>query len=98
MASQDMFQDIGSTQKSMDSGRGKSEYLYEYIILFNWNVDLKAPFSYHKISEFNENDIKPEWISKNLGVNSRVCKLRNLGPFPGQVMSLFGKIELGEIY
>lgn len=99
MASQqDPFRDCPSSPSSysLDSGK-KTEYLYEFVILFNWDVDLREPFSYHKISLFTDKDIKPQWISKNLRLESRVSKLKNLSPFPGQTMSLFAKIELGKL-
>lgn len=78
-----------------DAANKKYTYMYEFVVLFNWNPDLLCPFSHHKISLFTDEEIRPEWISKNLGINSRVSKLRNLSPFPRQVFSLFAKIELG---
>lgn len=105
MASQkDMFRDCEfpsrkSLKKRISStvepSRKKHEYLYEFIILFNWDVDLISPFSHHELKKFNDSEIKPEWLSKNLGVKSRISKLRNLSHNPGQVFSLFAKIELG---
>ena len=86
------------TSSTYDSSKKGYVYTYDFIILFNWNVDLVCPFSQHAVSLFNDNEIKPEWLSKNLGVTSRVSKLRNLSPFPGQVVSLFAKIELGMFF
>lgn len=83
---------------SYDPAQKPYQYLYEYVILFNWDVDLADPFSHYSLNMFKDKDIKPEWISKNLGINSRISKLRNLSPFPGQVFSLFSKIELGKEY
>lgn len=105
MASQrDFFRDSDDSSRvkgkkkvsaSYDATTKRREFLYEEIILFNWDPDSRTPFSSHKLTIFSDKEIKPEWISKSLGVNSRISKLRNLSPFPGQVMSLFSKIELG---
>lgn len=76
-------------------GSKKDQYLW--VILFSWNVNVRNPFGVHKAGVFNENEIKPEWLSKNLGYASRMIKLTNLSPFPGGVFSLFGKIEKGII-
>lgn len=86
------------TSATYDPAAEPYYYLYEFVILFNWNVDLQSPFCDFELNMFKDSDIKPEWISKNLGVNSRISKLRNLSPFPGQVFSLFSKIELGEFF
>lgn len=105
MSSQkDIFQDCESVPyrkpriSSYDPGAKKYEYIYSNVVLFSWDVDLASPFSLHKVSSFKETDIKPEWLSKNLGVNCRLAKLRRLSPFPGQVFSLIAKIELGNIF
>lgn len=71
------------------------EYMYEWIVLFNWEQDVRNPFESYKLSIFNSKDFKPEWISKNLGIASRTTKLTNLSPFPGGTYSLFSKLELG---
>ena len=98
MSRKDMSHDLGksNSKKISSSSQKKHEYLYEFIVLFNWDVDLRSPFSCHELKNFTDSDIKPEWVSKSLGVNSRTAKLRNLSLFPGQVMSLFAKIELGK--
>lgn len=83
------------TSSTYDPASTPLNYIYEYIILFNWNVDLQSPFSHYELTMFKDSDIKPDWIKKSLGVTSRISKLKNLSPFPGQVFSLFAKIELG---
>lgn len=80
-----------STQK-------KKKYVYDSIVLFNWNVDLQNPFHHASLSDFRDEDILPHWISKHLGVNARISKLRGLSPCPNDVVSLFAKIELGKEY
>lgn len=84
------------TASTYDPASKPYSYLYEYVILFDWNVDVTSPFFHYKLDLFKDSDIKPEWVSKNLGVKSRISKLKNLSPFPGQVFSLFSKIELGK--
>lgn len=76
----------------------KLESKYNYIILFDWNVDLKNPFASYKLAMFTEKDIKPNWIKSKLGTKSRVSQLRNLSPFPGGIYSLFSKFEKGCIF
>lgn len=71
------------------------EYQYFWIVLFNWDVDVEMPFVIYKISQFTDSDIKPAWITNNLGVDSRMKKIKNLSLFPGGTYSLFGKIEIG---
>lgn len=76
--------------------RRHHRYQYYWVILFNWDCNVSSPFFQHKLSEFNDTDIKKEWISGNLGLKSRMTKLNNLSPFPGGTYSLFSKIEIGE--
>ena len=84
-------------KKNMSCSQGaKPEYRYLWLILFDWDVNEVLPFSVHKLSTFNDNDINDEWVTKNLGIASRTTKLRNLSPFPGGVYSLIGKIESGK--
>lgn len=100
---QDMFSetstDTGSVRpcSSLDPSnkKKKKEVSYFWVILFVWDVDEENPFSMHKISSFTKDDINPDWIQMNLGVQSRIKKLTNLSPFPGRTFSLFGKIEAG---
>lgn len=106
MASQkDFFREDSSAEENRKSAltrlsstwdpKGKHEYVYLWIVLFNWDVDAENPFEVHELSDFNESDIRKEWISKNLGLKSRTNKLRNLSLFPGGIVSLFCKIEKG---
>lgn len=74
------------------------EYSYFWIILFDWNVDVEMPFVVYKLSQFTDSDIKPTWISNNLGVSSRIKKIKNLSLFPGGTYSLFAKIEIGSFF
>lgn len=80
---------------SFDPQQKKIQHKYSHVCLFNFNVDLSAPFAMYKLSMFTEQDLNPEWISKNLGVTSRIVPLRNLSPFPGQSLALFAKVEIG---
>lgn len=73
----------------------KKEYKYQWVILFHWNVDEENPFFMLKLSNFKDTDIKPEWIKRNLSVDSRIKQLKNLSPFPGGTYSLFAKVEEG---
>ena len=98
----DLFEDSDESSNKRNKKRMSSTYDpsvrnhdYDGCVLFQWEVDLEFPFSVHKLSDFTQKDIKPEWIIKNLGIASRVFKLRKLTPFPGNVVSLFAKIETG---
>lgn len=100
MASQkDIFEDedlpLRTRMCSTHDPSKKYQYMYEWIVLFDWKVDTRKPFEAHKLSIFNSKDIKGQWIKKNLGVASRILKLTNLSPFPGGVYSIFAKMELG---
>ena len=86
---------MSKLSSSLDTNNSKKVYVYNTAILFDWNVDSEAPFSFFDVSIFREKEMKTEWFSKNLGNNSRITQLRNLSPFPGGTFSLFGKIEVG---
>lgn len=81
---------------SLDPVMKSHVYKYDAIVLFNHDVDVENPFSEYKLTMFTEQDINRDWILKKLGAASRITILTNLSPFPGQKMSLFGKIELGK--
>ena len=81
---------------SLDPSK-KPQYKYHWCVMFNWDCNEPCPFFMHKLSMFNSMEIKQEWITGNLGVNSRVFQLRNLSPFPGGVYSLFAKVEMGKL-
>lgn len=84
-------------EKRISSSLGPKthQYMYDWCVLFNWDCNEKCPFFFYKLSQFTDEDLKPEWISGKLGIKSRIHRLTNLSPFPGGVYSLFSKIELG---
>lgn len=82
---------------SYDPKRKVYDIKFGYIVLFNFDVDMPAPFNFYKLSMFSETDLDKEWIEKTLGINSRVKPLTNLSPFPGQNFALFLKIEMGKL-
>lgn len=102
---QDMFGDSGNEllkrealsriSSTLDTTKKKIEYRYLWVVLFSWDVDSEQPFQVHKLSIFNDSDIREECISKNLGNKSRISTLTNLSPFPGGTFSLFSKIAMG---
>lgn len=79
-----------------DPSKTSHEYKYEAVIIFDWDVEVELPFSVCSLSSFNSKEIKPIWIKKNLGVMSRITKIKKLSPFPNGTHSLFGKFELGK--
>lgn len=107
MASQRDFFESGSEDGNKEEYRVSSSlnaigkkviYNYQWVILFSWDVDQESPFGFHPLTMFNDSDIKPNWIQKHLGIASRIIQLKKLSPFPGQIFSLFGKIEKGKRY
>lgn len=103
MASQrDFFDDCEKvTSKEISSTnpeRVLTAFDYNWCVLFNWDVSLKHPFQSYVLNMFLTTEIKPPWISGNLGEKSRVKKLTSLSKLPGKTMSLFGKIPKGKKY
>lgn len=80
---------------TLDLSKTSHDHKFGGVVLFDHDVDAEKPFNYYKLSLFNDKDLKPEWLKKNLGVASRIIKLRRLSPFPGGVYSLFSKVEIG---
>lgn len=67
-------------------------YIYGYIILFNWGEGLKKPFKIFPRKAFAK-EIKDRVIEKELPDKFRVKKLKPFTSLPGQILSLFAKVE-----
>ena len=74
-----------------------SSFDYWWCIMFLWDEQLKNPFECHVLNMFKTSEIKAPWLAGTLGEKSRMKKLNNLSKFPGQTMSLFGKVPKGNI-
>lgn len=82
-----------SLAQDTSSSSSNSVFQYGFIILFNWNEDLKKPFKIFPRKAFSTNDIRDHCYEKNVKNENRIRKLMALKPLPGQKMSLFAKVE-----
>lgn len=68
-------------------------FVYGFLILFNWDESVKNPFKLYLRSAFSKDEIKEKCIQTKLKDEHRIKKLRALGPLPGQKISLFAKVD-----
>lgn len=71
---------------------------YNDLVLFNWKPGLKDPFKMYPLDLFNSTQIREKWIKFQMIPSSRIRPLKALNQFPGEMMSLFGKVERGIYY
>lgn len=73
----------------------RSLFTYHRVILFNYDVQCRLPFSSYNRNIFAEEDINPNWFTGPLTVKNRkqVLPMRCLG---GGRFSVFAKIEIGK--
>ena len=72
----------------------KSHFTYHRVLLFNYDVQCKQPFSSYNRNMFSEDDIPRSWFTGPLSPTSR-SKVLSLAPLGGGRFSVFGKIEIG---
>ena len=75
----------------------RSVFTYHKVLLFNYDVQCKKPFNSYLRSQFSDEDIDPTWFTGPLSPSSRK-KVLSLGPLGGGRYSVFGKIEIGNIF
>ena len=74
----------------------RSFFNYHRVLLFNYNVQCKLPFSSYNRNMFSDEEIPRSWYTGPLTPTNRrrILCLDTLG---GGRFSVFGKIELGKI-
>lgn len=70
---------------------------YEFVILFNWNDGAKKRFKMFRKTTFGK-EIQENCISKILKNDYRIKKLKPLTVLPGVKVSLFAKVESGNMH
>ena len=70
-------------------------FMYGFLILFNWNEDIKTPFKIFPRRAFQK-EISDNCVVKKLTNLYRIKPLKALKSLPGQKMSVFAKIESSE--
>lgn len=73
----------------------QASVIFGFVILFNWDESKQKPFKLFPRKAFPE--IREVYLQRDLPDEYRIKKLRPLKPLPGQIMSLFAKVESGMI-
>lgn len=72
----------------------KSIFNYHRVILFNYDVQCRLPFSSYNRNLFSDEDIPKSWFTGPLTPANR-NKILSLPPLGGGRFSVYGKIEIG---
>ena len=75
----------------------RSVFTYHRVLLFNYDVQCKFPFSSYNRNMFSEEEIPKEWFTGPLKPADRK-KVLSLHPLGGGRFSVFAKIEIGVYY
>lgn len=92
----DMF--VSSPEKSpklSSSLPDTLDYTYLWVILFDWDENVEAPFDQYQVGAFSSLELKKKWIKGDLDQQSR-NKKNTFSAFPGKTFSLFCKVEKGK--
>lgn len=73
----------------------RSIFTYHRVLLFNYDVQCKKPFSSYNRNMFSEEDIPKAWFTGPLTPANRK-KVLSLSPLGGGRFSVFAKIEIGK--
>ena len=74
----------------------KMAVVYGYVILFNWKEGVKKPFKMYTRNSLKE--IMEYTINNHLKEEFRVKCLKPLRSLPGEKLSLFARVEDGELF
>lgn len=72
-------------------------FVYGYLILFNWNEGVKKPFKLFPRKAF-QGEIGDNCVTQKVSDPYRIKKLKALKSLPGQKMSMFAKVESCEYF
>lgn len=92
--SQDPSQ-VPPSQESTSHFRNSTKHVFDHIILFNWEKDLENPFKIYSVNDFQSKEIPQEWLLHQVRDSSRCRKLKPLPTLPGEILTLFAKVEKG---
>lgn len=87
--------DIMATQMPYSQDRRLRASTHEYtdIILFKWKPEVHEPFQIYNKDQFSNTEILEEWLLYQMVPSSRCRQLKPFEKFPGEVFSMFGKVE-----
>lgn len=68
-------------------------FQYGFIILFNWDVQIRKPFAVFQLNDFSTSEISNYWIDNKLEEKWRIKTLKPLQSLPDKKLSLFAKVE-----
>ena len=71
-----------------------SDVVYNWAVIFSWDLDAEKPFEIYQRNAFTPNEIPDQWYTKCLSPTCRHQKLQLAG-LRGDKFSLFCKIEKG---
>ena len=75
----------------------RSVFNYHRVILFNYDVQCKRPFSSYNKNMFSDEDIPRTWFTGPLAPVNR-NKVLSLPPLGGGRFSVYAKIEFGKFF
>ena len=73
----------------------RTVFIYQYLVLFDWTLDLRRPFHIFPRTMFSKKEILDKWVEATLDCRSRIKTLKPLEGLPGKTFSLFAKVEQG---
>ena len=73
------------------------DYVYDWFIIFKWGGDIDFPFEEVNITEINNSDYDPAWLTGILSPKSRK-RYRNFDIYPDFSVSVFAKVEKREFF
>lgn len=77
---------------NVPDGKCPPSITYGFLILFNWNENIKNPFKIFPHRAFN-NEIGENCVTKKLTNMYRIKALRPMKSLSGQKLSMFAKVE-----
>lgn len=86
------------SQHDPDVPATQMRFIYRFVILFNWNESLPRPFKMFPRNSFTTDEIPDAWIDRKLMDKWRLRTLKPLAELPGQKMSIFAKVDGGNIF
>lgn len=96
---------LSETNDLRDEREGRSmscpnsvRFTYGFVILFNWDEQIKKPFKIFPRKAFSTEEISDRCYTSRVSDEYRVKKLKRLRPLPGNKLSIFCKVEDGKYH
>lgn len=76
---------------------GKMKHEYDKLVFFLWGraEANERPFQVAEKKFFSQSEVRDDWVKFKMLTSSRTRKMKPLSHFPGQLVSLFAKMECG---